>query len=250
MIIINFKKFNDSIYINENCLLVMQQMLQKNKKVQCIIVDAPYGINHKSNRRKNKNDMTTRKGILNDVNNQELLEKSIDLSYQLLEDNSHIYWFTRWDKVEEQMPMLRKYYNIKNLLIWDKGNHGSGDLTGAYGNRYECIIYGMKGRKSLNKINGKQRHDDILCYSKIPAKKLIHPHQKPLDLLEFLIQKSTNEGDTILDMFAGIGSTLCSCIKNNRNCIAIELDNNVYNDGVDYILDNSENIHINDSKIV
>lgn len=237
----NYKNFKDSLYINEDCLLVMQKMIQKNKKVQCIIVDAPYGINHKSNRRKNKDDATTKKGILNDKNNMELLTKAIDLSYQLLEDKSHIYWFTRWDKIDEHMTLLKKYYNIKNILIWDKGNHGSGDLTGAYGNRYECIIYGMKGRKILNKIDGKQRHDDILCYSKIPAKKLIHPHQKPLDLLDFLILKSTNPNDTILDMFAGVGSTLCSALNNDRKCIAIELDPLVYNNGIKYIINNKFN---------
>lgn len=222
----------------------MQQMINKKKTVQCVIVDPPYGINHHSNRRKDKTDMTTRKGILNDVNNTELLQQAIDLSYQCLEDNAHIYWFTRWDKLEEQIPMLKKYYNIKNVLIWDKGNHGSGDLTGAYGNRYECIIYGMKGRKALNKIDGKQRHDDILCYSKISAKKLIHPHQKPIELLEFLIQKSTNENDIILDMFGGVGSTLCASLKNNRNCIAIELDNEVYNKGKEYILSKEFNTYI------
>ena len=66
-------------------------MINKNIKVNCIIVDPPYGINHHSNRRKDKSDMTTRGGILNDENNEELLEKSLELSYQCLEDNSHIY---------------------------------------------------------------------------------------------------------------------------------------------------------------
>lgn len=179
--------------------------------------------------------MTTRGGILNDINNDELLEKSIKLSYKLLKNNSHIYWFTRWDMLTTHLPMLKKYYNLKNILIWDKGNRGSGDLLGAYGGRYECIIYGMKGRKVLNKINGIQRHDDILNYPKIPHQKLIHPHQKPIDLLEFLIEKSTNTGDIILDMFAGVGSTLKASLNKNRKCIAIELDNEVYKKGVNYI---------------
>lgn len=141
----------------------------------------------------------------------------------------------RWDELEEQIPMLRRYYNIKNVLIWDKGNRGSGDLTGAYGNRYECIVYGMKGRRPLNIVDGKQRHDDILLYPKISASKLVHPHQKPLELLEFLIQKSTNEDDYILDMFGGVGSTMCAAINTNRKCISIELDNDVYERGVEYI---------------
>lgn len=224
-------------------------MIDKKKKVDCIIVDPPYGINHHSNRRKDKSDMTTRGGILNDENNQELLEKAIELSYKCLKDNSHIYWFTRWDKLDEQLPMLRKYYKLKNVLIWDKGNHGSGDLTGAYGNRYECIVYGMKGRKDLNKIDGKQRHDDILCYSKVSAQKLIHPHQKPIDLLEFLIHKSTNEGDIILDMFTGVGSTMKASLNTDRNCIAIELDDEVYDRGNSNFFINKEEKKILDTAI-
>ncbi len=228
-------QFNDSLYINGDSIKVMKEMLETNQKVDCIIVDPPYGINHKSNRRKDKSDMTTRRGILNDKDNEILLQESIELSFKLLRDNSHIYWFTRWDMLDVHLPMLKKYYSIKNVLIWDKGNRGSGDLMGAYGGRYECIIYGMKGRKILNKIGGVQRHDDILCYSKISHQKLIHPHQKPIDLLSFLIAKSTNEGDVILDMFAGVGSTLKSATNMGRDCIAIELDKNVYQDGLQYI---------------
>lgn len=87
--------------------------------------------------------------------------------------------------LDKHLPMLKKYYKLKNILIWDKGNRGSGDLMGAYGNRYECIIYGMKKRRTLNKIDGKQRHDDILHYSKVAHQKLIHPHQKPIRFIRF-----------------------------------------------------------------
>lgn len=215
----------------------MQKMINKNIKVDCIITDPPYGINHSSNRRKDKKNSLTKKGIMNDKNNEELLEKSLELSYQCLKNDSHIYWFTKWTEIDKQMPMIKKYYNVKNILIWDKGNHGSGDLTGAYGNRYECVIYGMKGRRNLNKVDEIQRHQDILTYSKVPAQKLIHPHQKPIELLEFLILKSTNEGEKILDMFAGVGSTLVAAIKNKRDCIAIELDKDVYEVGRNRLTD-------------
>mgnify|MGYP006149763503 CR=1 FL=1 len=51
-----------------------------------------------------------------------------------------------------------------------------------------------------------------------------HPTQKPLMLLEYIIQSSTNEGDLVLDPFNGSGTTGVSCILNSRKFIGI--DNN------------------------
>ena len=227
-----------SKYINDDCLKYMKKIKEEGESFNCIIVDPPYGIDHKSNRRKDKEDMTTRSGIKNDKDNLDLLKESIKLSYDLLEDDSHIYWFTKWSEIDIQKPLLEEYYNIKNILIWDKGNRGSGDLLGAHGNRYEVIIYGMKGRRTLNKIDGTQRHDDILQFNKVSAKRLIHPHQKPIELIDFLIKKSTNEGEKILDMFGGVGTVLISAEKNNRVCTCIELDKDIYKKGQAHIKEN------------
>lgn len=62
--------------------------------------------------------------------------------------------------------------------------------------------------------------DDIDFYSE----KRIHPTQKPLPLIERLIKVSSNEGDKVLDPFAGSGSTLIACENNNRVATVIELD--------------------------
>lgn len=225
------------MYLNDDCLNVMNGMVENGEKVDCVVSDVPYGINHKSNARKDKSDTTTSRGIMNDnVDNGEFLAGYARLAYQIMKDNSHIYWFTRWDKLETHVPILRDAgFNVKNCLIWDKRNGGSGDLTAAYRNRYECIVYGMKGRRELNQVEGKWRHDDILEFSKVAASKLVHPHQKPLDLLEFLIRKSTNEGELVFDGFGGVGSTLIAAERCGRRCIAVELDPQVYTRGQEYI---------------
>ena len=226
-----YKKVKDVFYFNDDCLNTLKEMVNRNKLVDLILVDPPYGINHHSNRRKDKSDLTTRAGIMNDENNHQLLSEVLDLTNQVLKVDSHIYWFTKWSSLDEHLPLLKEFFSVKNVLIWDKGNRGSGDLTGSYGNKYECIIYGMKGRRNLNTIKGVSRHDDILSFSKVSHSKLVHPHQKPLDLLEFLIQKSTNLGEVVLDMFAGVGSTLEACLNTGRAGIGIELDTHFYNIG-------------------
>ena len=56
-----------------------------------------------------------------------------------------------------------------------------------------------------------------------------HPTQKPVALLEDLIQTYSNEGETVLDFTAGSGSTGVACVNTNRNFIGIELDDGYFN---------------------
>jgi site-specific DNA-methyltransferase (adenine-specific) len=58
--------------------------------------------------------------------------------------------------------------------------------------------------------------------------KSIHPTQKPIDLLEYLIKTYTLEKETVLDFTMGSGSTGVACLNTNRNFIGIELDQEYY----------------------
>ena len=58
---------------------------------------------------------------------------------------------------------------------------------------------------------------------------MLHPTQKPVPLLEYLIKTYTNEGETVLDKCMGSGSTGVACVNTNRNFIGIELDENYFN---------------------
>lgn len=56
------------------------------------------------------------------------------------------------------------------------------------------------------------------------VKRTIHPTQKPVALLEYLIKTYTNEGNVVLDNTMGSGSTGVACVNTNRNFIGIEID--------------------------
>ena len=64
----------------------------------------------------------------------------------------------------------------------------------------------------------------ILRFKTDRQKSALHPTQKPVDLLEYLIRTYTNEGETVLDFTMGSGSTGVACVNTNRNFIGIELD--------------------------
>ena len=65
---------------------------------------------------------------------------------------------------------------------------------------------------------------DIIKFSNPSNKGHLHPNQKPIDLLEYLIKTYTNEGETVLDNCMGSGSTGVACVNTNRNFIGMELD--------------------------
>ena len=59
--------------------------------------------------------------------------------------------------------------------------------------------------------------------------KPLHPTQKPVDLLEYLIKTYTNENEVVLDFTMGSGSTGVAALNTNRKFIGIELDENYFN---------------------
>ena len=70
--------------------------------------------------------------------------------------------------------------------------------------------------------------NNVLEYDNLWGEKAIHPTQKPVSLLEYLIKTYTNEGETVLDNTMGSGSTGVACVNTNRKFIGIELDEKFY----------------------
>lgn len=63
----------------------------------------------------------------------------------------------------------------------------------------------------------------------------MHPTQKPVALMEYLIKTYTNEGETVLDFTMGSGTTGVACINTGREFIGIELDSNIFRVATDRI---------------
>lgn len=101
----------------------------------------------------------------------------------------------------------------------------AGDLFWTYGQSYEEILYASNGRK---KLNG-SRDRDCLFYPRVVGNKQLHLNQKPVELIEYILSKSTIENDLVLDAFMGSGTTGEACIRMNRKFIGIECDKDTYN---------------------
>ena len=100
--------------------------------------------------------------------------------------------------------------------------------------------YGAYEQGHITESNGERYPIDIIEFKKDSG---LHPTQKPVALLEYLIKTYTNENDLVLDNCMGSGSTGVACINTNRNFIGIELDENYFKIAKERI--NNINLNIN-----
>ena len=210
----------NTIY-NEDCLEGMKQI--PDESIDMILCDPPYGMNYRSNYRKDKYD-----SIKND-SSLEWIDEFVDEIYRISKDNTAHYMFTSFHNIDLFKQAIERKFKVKNLLTWVKNNTSMGDLKGDFAPKTEFIIFFHKGRRL---INGK-RDSNVLEYNRTGNK--LHPTQKPIDLTEYLISKFSDKEDVILDPFMGSGTTAIACLNTNRQYIGFEIDETYYKLSLDRI---------------
>ena len=110
-------------------------------------------------------------------------------------------------------------------------------------------LYGTLSKEVSGGGSTKRYPRSVQIFSSDKQKEHLHPTQKPVALLEYLIKTYANEGDLILDNCFGSCSTGIACIKTNRNFIGIEKDDKYFDIGVNrintYLKDNNLERHWN-----
>jgi len=99
---------------------------------------------------------------------------------------------------------------------------------------------------SINKIKNVL---EVINYMDVVGSKNIHPTQKPIELLEYLIRTYTKENDIVLDFTMRSGSTGIACMNTNRKFIGIEMDKNYFKIAKDRIENHVKPEQIISSKI-
>ena len=218
-----------------DCLEGMEQI--PNESIDLVVTDPPYLMNYKSNRRVKQEKFDY---IMNDINSEDMISKYIEECFRILKNNTAIYLFCSWHNIDFFKQEFERCFKLKNLIVWNKNNHGSGDLKGAYAPKHELILFGHKGRTLFRE----KRIPDVIDFPKIPSNQLLHPTEKPIGLLELFIRNSSDECDLVFDGFMGVGTTAIACINTNRNYIGFEIDKTYYE-----IAKNRINQHIIDNKL-
>ena len=155
-----------------------------------------------------------------------------------------------WDKVSptghlnaKKKPLLRH----EEILIFSHSKHGGFTYNpqmrkGVYRNKspkrstdnVKGRCYGLVTHKS-NNFNDDYYPTSLYVHSTANRLNKIHPTQKPVALMEYLIKTYTNEGETVLDFAMGSGTTGVACKNLGREFIGIELDESYFHIALDRI---------------
>lgn len=218
-----------------DCLEIMKDI--PDKSIDMILCDLPYGTTSC------KWDMVIP------------FDKLWEQYNRIIKDDGAIVLFSK--QPFTTLLISSNYKSFKYVCVWKKDNHDNPlmakkrflniteDICVFY--KKQCL-YNPQGIIKVNRITKQgrgrslsQRNDRassyIQQYTNYPRNILefkrdlpnIHPTQKPVALLEYLIKTYTNENDTILDNCMGSGSTGVACVNTGRNFIGIELDEKYFN---------------------
>lgn len=213
--------------INDNCLNILPKI--ESNSIDLILTDPPYLISRDSN--------FTKGG-----DNKKFNVISIDFGDWDKEILDFDYLFKEWKRILKPGGTLIVFYDIwkcnelkvaaekykfkqPRVAQWIKTNPVPINSKVNYlSNAVEFFFTFVKDKKpTFNSVYDKGIYNYPICHGK---ERTEHPTQKPLELIKDLILKHSKEGDVILDIFGGSGTTGVACLQTKRNFILVEKDQN------------------------
>ena len=206
-----------------DCLELMKEL--PDGSIDLIVTDPPYKVTARGNAGNSGGMMQKKLSMQGKIFTHNDIEPSqyIPEFYRLLKDGTHCYIMTNHINLQKILNTATEcgFHFIKSL-IWNKGNKIMGRF---YMSQFEYILFFRKGKgKQINNCGTA----DIL---NVPNKKTkdengtnIHDTEKPVELMQILVENSTKENEVVLDPFMGSGTTCVAAINTNRHYIGYELD--------------------------
>lgn len=134
--------------------------------------------------------------------------------------------------------LVRKHFDVKNLITWDKVNMGMGHY---FRRRHEYILFATHG--NTRKIRNRS-FPDVWRFKRIHRAK--YPTQKPVELFQAMIHASGQDGFTVCDPFLGSGSSAIAAIKNNCHFVGCDISDKALaanSERIGHYLQTSEDIY-------
>lgn len=207
-----FDKGFENVVYNCDCIELMKEMEKQGIVADWLITDPPYGIGEDGKKNHSRGKLAKAKEYsIKDWDKERISKEYFDLMRKVSK-NQIIFGGNYYTDFLPPSPCW---------IIWDKLN-GDNDFA-------DCEMAWCSLNKSIRKFE--YRWAGMLQGDMKNKEIRIHPTQKPLPLLTWILNKYTKDGDLILDPFMGSFTTAVACHKTHRRYIGAELDKEYYNKG-------------------
>lgn len=208
---------------NNDCMKELFHI--KDNSIDCIITDPPYKVTARGNCGTASGICTQdiyMKGKVFEHNDIDCEEYAPEL-FRVLKNGGHCYVMTNHVNLIHFLNTFTKCgFHFVKSLIWDKRIKIMGLY---YMSQFEYILFFRKGTGvPINNCGT----SDILSIKPNKSKnedgEVVHPTEKPVELMRVLVENSTKHGDIVLDPFMGVGSTGVACIETGRRFVGFEIN--------------------------
>lgn len=190
--------------------------LMNGKRANLFLTDPPYGVSFKSS-----SGLTIQNDSIKDEDFYNFLKSAFSAAVACLEKGAAAYIFhADTEGLNFRRAFVDTGFHLAGCCIWVKDSLVLGRSD--YQWQHEPVLYGFL-QNGKHSWYSDRKQTTIWNFAK-PKKNANHPTSKPLDLLSYPIQNSTQENAVVLDTFGGSGSTLMACELTNRICYTMELD--------------------------
>lgn len=208
----------DNLWLMQgDCLERMKEI--PNESIDLVLTDPPY--------RMTKRGKSCRPNWMPDNMGDNVFDGEIpdfkqwlDLCYEKMSRQSHIYVFTNTVSLQEILNSATDAgFKLHNILTMIKD---TGMPNRWYYKQTELVLFLRKGvAKPINDYSSKDWFN-----TEMPKKKngKLHITQKPIEIVQKFVTNSSKENEVVLDLFMGSGTTGVACMNTNRKFIGIELD--------------------------
>ena len=198
------------------------EKLLESQKADLLFTDPPYGVSYEGGHNKKK-----RQGIIADTlqgdDLTDLFYESLSTAVTWLKDGAALYvWYASGKSIETYASLAKLPLKLRAVIQWYKVKSGLGAFMSQYIPNCEPCMYLHKEGCSPSWYG--PTNEKTVWELKKESTNNYHPTQKPVELPERAITNSTKQGDSVLDLFGGSGSTLIACEKIGRLARVMELD--------------------------
>lgn len=213
-----YKLGNHRLMCGDSTSLEDVAKLMGEEKADMLLTDPPYNVAYEG---KTEDKLTIKNDKMSDGNFRDFLVNAFKAADSVMKPGAVFYiWHAESEGYNFRGACIDAGWKVRQCIIWNKNSMVLGRQD--YQWKHEPCLYGWKdGASHLWASDRKQT--TVIDFNR-PTKADIHPTMKPVGLFDYQIKNNTKQGDIVLDLFNGSGTTIMACEQNKRVARCMELD--------------------------